>query len=176
MNPFMTDSADDINHLFDSIAQDILINDEPSKAIITNINLTGETEDRSIHTLERIEQGDLITYQDEHYLAIVEVVTKRHSKYKSLIRHCNYDIPVSSRKSVPAIVTDKTFSINETHQIRIGNGQIFVAVADTDDNRNTFEKNEIFEFMHGNWKIIHRDFTQRGLITLLFESTSTPAE
>src|SRR5699024_5665048 len=113
MNPFNTNAADDINHLFDTMATDILINDAPSKAIITNINLTGETEDRNIHTLERINQGDLIIYQGEHYLSIVEVVTKRHSKYKSLIRHCNYDIPVSSRKSVPAIVTDKTFSINE---------------------------------------------------------------
>lgn len=200
MNPF--ELTNDVDYLIEAAGTEVLINDEPTKAIITNYNLIGESEDRNIHTTVPVSLGDIVVYQDESYLIIKETVTKRHAKYKTLMRHCNlvfegdaeiigYEDKVIGRKpsgepiiervpiygepfSIPTIVSNKSFSIDERYSIRVADNNIIMIIQDTEDYQERFALNTTHLFLNGNWKVIHHDYTQKGIIVITFESIAMP--
>jgi hypothetical protein len=190
MNPFEIDSYD-IKFLIDSAGQTVKINDVEQKALITNAKI-GDFEEKYIHTLQPIQRGNLIGLEGEKYLIISDTVTKRHSKYKALMRHCNYLIEIEGQEvceivgyndfgepiyechptesiNVPAIIDKYTFKIDDFAPIRVPENQIIVTVQDNETNKSKFTVNTTFEAMGETWKVIDVDLTRNGLLVLTCE-------
>ncbi|MFV2049641.1 Ig domain-containing protein [Bacillus sp. UMB0899] len=190
-NPFET-NTNDVQFLLDNAGKDILINGETKKALITNPSIS-EAEERYIHTLLSVSRGDLIELEGDNYLVITESVNKRNSKFKALIRHCNYEIEVAGETTrvivgynqfgepiyedivgkpsyVPSIVDKNSFSVSEPSAIRLPDNQISVIVQGNDTNNEKFTVNFQFTVMGSEWKVINRDFTKNGLLILICES------
>jgi hypothetical protein len=189
----------DLQYIFESAGQEVLINDIEQQAIITNPSIS-EYEERYIHTLGKAKRGDIITYQGERYLIISESVTKRGGKYKALMRHCNVVLEIQGDITmeiwrdengeivyddfgqpifyevegepylIPSIIDNKSFSI-DGEQFTVPNNQIVVIVQDNETNRQKFTLNFEFQF-EGNFKVLNRDFTKRGLIILTCEKVT----
>lgn len=191
-----TVNTDDIQFLFDSAGETVLINDVERQVIISNPSIT-EYDQKYIHSIEPVLQGDLVTLNNEKYLVITETVNNRSIKYKALMRHCNYiiEIPVIIHEImldengnpvldqfgdpvyhdvqgepilVPSIIDNKNFTI-DGQQIRVGINQIIVLIQDNATNRDKFQVNNTFNF-EGEYKVLNRDFTKRGIIILTCES------
>lgn len=198
MNPFAINEQD-ILFLFESAGTEVLINDNPLKAIITNSGFNNENDERYINTLNPIRMGDLVTFNDHQYIIITETTSKRHAKYRAVMRHCNFTIefpgeiervPMRDEDGniirdafgrpeyedvqgdpyfIPAIVDNKYFQINNQFAARVGDNQIMVIVQDNAVNRTKFEVNERFELMGKNWKVRNQDKTESGLLVLTCE-------
>lgn len=185
----------DIEQLFEASAIDVLINDEPAKAIITQEQFMRETEDRNLHTLSKVSTGDEIVYQDEYYLIINETITKRHSKYKALMRHCNHVLKIKNVIGqreigkdetgrpifedilgdppyfyIPMIISAKAFSIDERHSLLIGDEKIYATVQDNEIIRKYLSENTGIDFANTEYTITHQDKTNVGLIVLTLNS------
>lgn len=200
MNPF--DVQDDFGSLLKLAGQDVLINNVPAKALITNYNLIGESEDRNIHTVDKVTMGDLITFKDESFVVIKETVTQRHAKYKTLMRHCNHQMQFPGKDQVvkefvgydsrgrpiykdviipgeqvivPAILSTKTFSIDERYAIRVQDKQIVLIVQDNEFNRGKLFTNSEHLIVNGSFKVIDIDLTLKGLLICTLESIAMPA-
>lgn len=183
-------NQNDLEYLFESVSQTVTINDTERKAIITNPSLS-EYEERHIHTLDSIQMGDTVTLDNEKYLVITESINKRNAKYKALMRHCNNTIeipvfteviigvddfgrPVTKKVYgepilVPSIVDNKFFSVDNSSPIRVPNNQIIVTVQDNQVHKSKFKVNDTFECVEGNYKVLNRDFTKKGLIIITAE-------
>jgi hypothetical protein len=183
----------DSQFLFDSAGETILINDVEQRGILTRPPIS-EYEQRYLHTLERLNRGDIIDYSNEKYLTISESVSKRGGKYKVLIRHCNAVIEVEGETTqeligydefgrpiykdvvgepvqVSSIIDNKSFSI-QGDQLQVANNQIIVIVQDNEVTRDRFVQNYEFTF-EGNYKVVHKYFTKRGLLIITAEKTTT---
>jgi len=190
MNRFQIDISD-IEFLLDSAGQTVKVNDVEQKAIITNAKI-GDYEDKYIHTLQPIQRGNLVNYNQEHYLVISESITQRYGKYKALMRHCNYTIEIEGQEvceivsyndfgepiydchptesiHVPAIIDKYTFKIDDFAPIRVPEKQIVVIVQENETNKSKFTINSIFDVMGQTWKVINIDMTKRGLLVLTCE-------
>ncbi|MBD8006421.1 Ig domain-containing protein [Bacillus norwichensis] len=198
MNPFAINEQD-IQYLFESAGTEVLINDNPHKAIITNSGFNSENDERYINTLNPIRMGDLVTFNDHQYIIITESTSKRYAKYRAIMRHCNFTIqfpgeiervpvldedgnPVLDKYGrpiyediegdpifIPAIVDDKYFQVNNQFQMRVADNQIMVIVQDNELNRDKFEVNERFELMGKEWKVLQDDLTKVGMLILTCE-------
>lgn len=188
----------DIEFLVDSMGDSVLINDTEYKVLITHSNVSKQ-EERYIHTLEQIKQGDIITYDNEKYLIVSECVTKRANKYKALMRHCNYSIeipgateevmmtdddgnPIYDRYgdeifitvetdpiSIYTIVDNKSFAISGNQLLLVADNQIIVTVQDNQTNRDKLQVNSTFNVMDNEWKVRNIDKTQKGLLIITCE-------
>ncbi|MBY0221952.1 hypothetical protein [Sporosarcina aquimarina] len=76
---------------FNSIAVEVLINDEPQQAYITQAHL-GESSRKHMHSLQPFNQGDYVSIGEAVYMVVEDVVNQRGAKYKATIQHCNYMI------------------------------------------------------------------------------------
>lgn len=189
----------DIEFLIDTIGDTVKINDIDSKALITHSNVTKQ-EERYIHTMTALKQGDLITYENERYLVVTETVTKRANKYKALIRHCNYSLeypgetrqelmldkdgkPLTNRfgdeiyitvegkpVTVHTIIENSSFAINGV-QLMVGINQIIVTVQNNKDNSDKLKVNTTFNVMDNKWKVLNVDKSQKGLLIITCEKT-----
>ncbi|MCC3645843.1 hypothetical protein JGK52_03975 [Cytobacillus oceanisediminis] len=188
---FQANSAD-LEFLFNEAGQKVLINDVESIALLTNANFLNENDERYIHTLDKIKLGDMITYQNEKYLVITEIINKKYGKFKAIIRHCNHYIlvageieqvlighdPMTGRPiyedrqgdphPVPSIIDNKSFSVGGTTQFQVPDNQIIVVLQDNELNRDKLQVNNTFTF-EGVYKVIHTDFTKKGLMILTCE-------
>ncbi|MED0665316.1 hypothetical protein P4T04_03195 [Bacillus badius] len=193
----------DIESIFDMAAVNVKVNDIDKKAIITNPAIN-EFEERYIHSLDVIRQGNLITYQNEYYLTIAESVTKRHGKFKTLLRHCNHVFEIAGEATrvvrrdengkvvldddgrpvydyiqgdptfVPSIIENKNFSI-DGQQLLVPVNEIMVIVKDNEKNKKGFAVNNELDLMSKRWKVLNQDYTKVGLIILTCEKISSPA-
>jgi hypothetical protein len=191
-----TPNIDDLQFLFESAGQRVLINDVPQQAIITLPPLS-ENEERYIHTLKRLNMGDMVTLDNNEYLVMTEVITPRNGKYKAKIKHCNYTIefqgeeigkellydedgnqvldplgrPVykiiySDPVSIPAIVEHNKFSI-DGGRISFATDEIVVTVQANETNIDKLATNVEFELMGLRWKVRQQDFTKKGLLSVV---------
>lgn len=190
-------NIDDLQFLFESAGQTVLINDFERQAIITNPPLS-DKEERLIHTIENVLQGDIVAIDDEQYICITESINKRHGKFKSKVRHCNFvieiagetmEVPMTDENGnyvydqygrliyvtvqgepiqIPMIVDYKSFSI-VAGQIAVAENQIFVTIQDNEVNQGRFKVNDTFNLIDGNWKVRNVDKTKRGLLLLTCE-------
>lgn len=86
---------DDMQSIFDSIGQEVLINDIAANVVITNPTIS-EFEQRYIHSMEKVSRGSIIDLEGNKYLSITESLIKRGGKFKTLIRHCNYTLKIQT--------------------------------------------------------------------------------
>ncbi|WP_210367419.1 hypothetical protein [Bacillus sp. REN3] len=187
---FQANSAD-LEYLFESAGQKILVNDVERISVITNPALS-EFDQKYIHTLEQVLQGDMVTLEGERYLVITESISKRGGKYKALMRHCNVVVEIKNYTKqlightdfgepvyedvyvdstyIPSIIDNKSFSIDSSSAIRVPENQIVVVIQDNSYNREKFMVNDTFSF-EGNYKVLNRDFTKKGLLILTCEKS-----
>ncbi|QNG59423.1 Ig domain-containing protein [Bacillus sp. PAMC26568] len=181
----------DIQFLLDQAGREVLVNDSPRQALITNPAIS-EQEERYIHTLERVCRGDTVEFDNVGYICITESITKRNGKYKALIRHCNYPLELPGEEvcvivgendfgdplyectngesiSIPAIVDNKSFSIDLGNAINVPNNQIIVTLQNNETNSDTFTLNYQFDVMESKWKVVNRDLSKNGLLILTCE-------
>src|SRR5690625_2434002 len=108
----------------------------------------------------------MVTYQDEYYLIINETITKRHNKYKALMRHCNFTLEIENVIDreiidydrygrpiyeyiygdpfiIPLIISEKTFSIDDRYSLRVASNNIIITVQDNKQTQEHFAINEI---------------------------------
>ncbi|MEH7525814.1 hypothetical protein V7149_21470 [Bacillus sp. JJ1503] len=191
-------NADDLQFLFELTGQSVLINNVKRRVIITNPKMS-KKEERYIHTLEGVLQGDIVTIGDEIFLTIGESTIKRQGKFKAKIRHCNYVIEVAGEIrtelkrdengeivrdkygrpieiqvqgepiQIPSIVDNDSFKIIGG-QILVAENRIIVTVQDNETNRNRFKVNGTFNLMDKNWKVKNQDRTLKGLLVLICEA------
>lgn len=191
----------DIQSIFDMAAVDVKVNDNDKKAIITNPAIS-ESEERYIHTLDVIRMGDLVTYQSEMYLVIAESVTKRHGKFKTLMRHCNhvfkipgevtrvllrdengnvitdidgrpeYDYIEGEPILIPSIIDTKDFSI-DGQGLKVPVNQIIIILQDNKNNRDGFSMNKEFDLIDKRFKVLNQDLSKVGLIILTCEQIAS---
>ncbi|MGA4718984.1 Ig domain-containing protein [Fictibacillus nanhaiensis] len=182
---------EDITYIVDNFGHEVSINNKTVKAIITN-NVVSEYEDRYISSTLSIKRGDIVKDSTVNYLVITESVSKRYSKYKAIMRHCNYTLDVpkevceligrdSSGRPVydctnqliptPVIVDNKSFSIMEG-AIRLPNNQILVTMQDNEANKTEMVTNKEFELMDSTWVVLNVDLTKNGLLLMTCEFKS----
>lgn len=191
-----TPNIDDLQFLFESAGQEVLINDVPQQAIITLPPLS-DNEERYIHTLKRLNMGDMVTLDNNEYLVMTEVVTPRNGKYKAKMKHCNYIIEFQGEEIgkdvlrdedgnpildqlgrpipitiygdpifIPAIVEHNKFSI-DGGRISFATDEIVVTVQANETNIDKLATNVEFELMGRNWKVRQQDFTKKGLLSVV---------
>ncbi|OLN22918.1 hypothetical protein BTO30_07170 [Domibacillus antri] len=192
----------DTTFLFDGLSETIQVNGTDQRGIITNPPLS-DVEERHLHTEFLVSQGDLIIYEQGLYLTLTETVTKRHGKYKTLIRHCNFIIEVAgdsiTRQKVdengnlmydadgrpvmetiagepifiPAIIDNKKTAIDDTTALRVLDNQIYIYVQDNEVNRTKLILNAEITPAGDTWAINNIDRTRQGLLVITAERVAS---
>ncbi len=169
-NYFQLNNPKDFKHLLNMAGQDILINGKPARALITNTNLTESKDNRNITTLENIECGYLIDYDDGKWLVISEVSGKRYNKYKGIIQKCNNTLTVNIAgilHRVPYVVTNKVnLNIDVTYYLTVLENEIYILVANNTINSN-IQLNDIYKIGRYNYKVISMDDISRPGLLLM---------
>ncbi len=169
-NYFQLNDPKDFKHLLNMAGQDILINGKPARALITNTNLTESKDNRNITTLENIECGYLIDYDDGKWLVISEVSGKRYNKYKGIMQKCHNTLTVNIAgilHRVPYVVTKKVnLNIDVTYYLTVLENEIYILVANNPINSN-IQLNDIYKIGRFNYKVISMDDISRPGLLLM---------
>ncbi|WP_066639657.1 Ig-like domain-containing protein [Desulfolucanica intricata] len=173
-------NENDFNFILANAGRDILINNIPTKALITNTTIKENNNDKYISTLTEIKQGDRIEYNGLYWLVISDVNGKRYDKYKGVIRACNHNIgfkinnepvciPVIAYGSAIGVTTDKFISLPENK---------IILTMQNNDITSQIKINDTFVKWGRLYTVEGIDLTQPGLINLhcTFTSSSTDTE
>ncbi|MEC1715936.1 hypothetical protein [Schinkia azotoformans] len=183
--------TNDINYLLESAGINVSINNNSTKAIITNTPLNKFYDGKKITTLTEIKRGDIVNYENSKFIIISESATKRNNKYKALMRKCESEIyfkvdeiktptgevdylgqPIYNTTEIhelfPVIVDSQTFDIQNGQAINMPVGTILVSFQDN-ANTNFIKLDHRFIKYGKAWKIVGIDKTKKGLVTLTAE-------
>lgn len=182
-------NTDDFQFLLDQMGQDILLNGVNGRVLITNTDLNKKYDDKNITSITEIKRGDLITYNNSNWLIISEVNGQRYTKYKGIMRKCNFLLHVQTGtqqgtitgydslgrpiygESTPiytdsyAIVDNILLSFTSGGAINILEGKITVTVQDNVDTQK-YTINKTFNLAGIDWKITGINKIKVGLIEL----------
>lgn len=167
-NYFELNNPKDFQYLLNSAGEDITINGNPTRALITNTNLNENSDNKKITTLDKIERGFLIDYNGYKWLVTSEVNGMRYSKYKGLIQKCNYDVIFNFEgvlKTFPAIIEGKVFDVQEGKYVYLPTGKV-VCMLQENVETLAIALDQRFIKMGSAWKVTGIDRTKNGLITL----------
>ncbi len=159
---------DDFSYLLDNIGKDIQINNNSIRAVISSTNVNKENDDKYISTLEPINQGDSIFYDNQNWLIISEINGQRTVKYKGIMRKCNYTIKFNFQGNVkpfPSILETKLLDIESGQYMTLPVGKIIVTLQDNVDSRDIVLQQR-FLIMGQAWKVVGIDKSENGLIIL----------
>jgi hypothetical protein len=186
-----------LNDVFDTVATEILINDIPVPSIVTNgsLNKNDEQESKHLHTIQKVNQGDLVVHEGKKYLVVTESISKRHNKYKNIMEHCNAALTVIGKSTRIIVGYDDIgrpiYSyINEQYEVpcvigftRIGTstGELMIQqntlmakIAKNDDNEMYVNINDVYKVEGNSYKVIHVDKVQTGLLIVQMDFYVTP--
>ena len=174
---FELNNTEDFQNLLSVAGMDILINGSSTRALITNTNVNQNSDNKKITTLDSIERGFLIDYDNAKWLVVSEVNGKRYGKYKGIIQKCNNTMIVNVAgilHTVPCIVTDRAnLNTDVTTYITTLDTQIYIMVANDIINSN-IKVNDIYKIGNLNYQIKNiDDISKSGLLVLKLEFTST---
>lgn len=175
-NYFEFNNPTDFQYLLNSAGQDVLIDGKSARALITNTNLTESQDNKKITTLENIECGFLIDYDNGKWLIISEVNGKRYNKYKGIMQKCNNTLTVNVAGiiyRVPCIVTDKVnLNTNTSTYITTLDNEIYIMIAN-DTINNNIKINDIYKIGNLNYKVKNiDDISKSGLLIMKMEFTA----
>ncbi|ABO48919.1 Ig domain protein, group 2 domain protein [Desulforamulus reducens MI-1] len=173
MNLF-SPNENDFNFILADAGRDILINGIATRALISNLKVKSDYDDKYISTLTELSQGDRIEYNGLYWLIVSEVNGKRYEKYKGVMRACNFDIKFNfagNIKTFPAIVESKVFDIETGQYMTLPVGKILMTIQDNSDTKNIILNQRIIK-MDSAWKVIGIDKTKNGLVILHLEKDS----
>ncbi|WP_414852368.1 hypothetical protein [Brevibacillus sp. IT-7CA2] len=79
-------NKEDFQFILDHLGKDVLINNQPVKAAISNSPLSTDVDDKIISTLAAISRGDIVHYNNEDWIILSEVNGQRYGRYRAYIR------------------------------------------------------------------------------------------
>ncbi|MDE8562744.1 Ig domain-containing protein [Anoxybacillus rupiensis] len=188
MNPFAIDTSD-FQFLLDSIGETVIIDNVLKKCIIQNGNI-GDYEDKYIYTLDSIQRGNLIVYNEKNYLIISDVTQGKYKK--ALMRKCTHTISVMIQEGgqilvgttpwgeeiwetvdpvyddFPCIVEQEKITI-DGGQIRTSDSEILITLQDNEFTRK-IKLNDVYNVAGYQYKVIHINYTKTGLLILKCET------
>lgn len=171
-NHFKLNNDKDFIYLLDTIGDDVLINNNPARAIITN----AENDDKYISTLGEIKQGDRIQYNGLYWLVISAVNGKNYEKYKGVIRVCNHiigfkidDNPVC----IPVIAYGSAIGVTSDKFITIPKDEIILTIQANEVSK-LIALNDRFVKWGKGYKVEGIDSAEAGLLNL--HCSRTPIE
>lgn len=179
------------------ISKTVLINGNPQQAVITTAYL-GLAENRHISSLQPFNRGDLVEHRGHTYLVTEEVKTKRHNKYRATMTSCNYYFTVRDLISREIIGYDdfnrpmykETYSepynihgvmkewdrkLDQAFAINMMQVTFFIDVQDNAINREQFKVNNIYDIKGVNMEVKLQEFSNEGIIGILFVKTGSSA-
>lgn len=176
-NYFELNNSTDFQYLLNSAGMDILINGTSSRALITNTNLTESRDNKKVTTLDNIERGFLIDYDNKKWLIVSEVSGKRYNKYKGIMQRCNNTMTLNVAGilyDVPCIVTDRaSLNTDTTQYITTLDTEIYIMVANDATNSN-IKVNDIYKIGNLNYQVKNiDDISKSGLLVMKMEFTAT---
>jgi hypothetical protein len=172
INLFQT-NPDDVQYIIDTLGQDVLVNNHSVRAVITNtpINQTStaiDYDDKKISTLQPIKCGDLVHYCDEDWLIISEINGPRYSKYRGIMRVCDYRIKFNFQgivKEFPAIVDGRVFDVETGKYMTLPASKIVVTLQENQETLQ-IDVGQRFVKMGNGWRVEAIDRTEKGLLKL----------
>lgn len=166
----------DFGFILGEAGQEVLINNTPARALITNNPLSESKDTKKITTLESLERGFIIDYEGHKWLVVSG--DKRYSRHKGIMQKCNNTITLNLGgilHKVPCIVTDKvSLNIDNTRFITTLENEIFILVAN--DSINSYiSMNDIYKIGRLNYKVIGiDDISKTGLLVIKMEFSENP--
>jgi len=177
LNLFNVDNASTFQNMLADVGRTITVNNtDTMQAIITNTKLESNYDDRKVSTLEQLECGDLIEYNNKSYMVISEVNDKRYGHYKGIMRHLPHQITfnVNCRfQTVSAYIENSNPSFTGGQVITLIEDKIIVYMPAKSIHLNLTSGNEFM--IHGNkFKIITMDtFSKTGIAILTCKREQT---
>lgn len=186
-----------LNDVFDTVATEILINNIPVSSIVTNgsLNKNDEQESKHLHTVQKVNQGDVVVHEGDKYLVVTESISKRHNKYKNIMEHCNAALTVKGG-TIRIIVDYNDFGqpiyedIEEEYEVpcvigftRIGTstGELLIQqntlmakITKNTENEMYVNINDVYKIEGNSYKVIHIDNVQTGLLIVQLDFYVTP--
>lgn len=176
-NYFEFNNPTDFQYLLNSAGQDVLIDGKSARALITNTNLTESKDNKKITTLENIECGFLIDYDNGKWLVVSEVNGKRYNKYKGIMQKCNNILTINIAGilyRVPCIITDRaSLNTDTSTYITTLDNEIYILVANNTINSN-IKVNDIYKIGNLNYQVKNiDDISKSGLLIMKMKFTET---
>ncbi|GED25176.1 hypothetical protein BAG01nite_12780 [Brevibacillus agri] len=160
-------NPDDFQYILDTIGQNVQINNQSVKVVISNTTLSTDVDDKKISTLTPIERGDIVHYNNEDWLIISEVNGQRNGRYRAFMRVCDYPIKINFGivKEFPAIVDGRVFDVETGQYMTLPASKILVTLQENQETLE-IEAGQRFIKMGRAWKVEAIDRTHKGLLRL----------
>jgi len=178
-----------LNDVFDTVVTEIKVNEIMIPAIVTNgaLNKNDEQESKHIHTVQKVNQGDVVEHEGSKYLIVTESISKRHNKYKNIMEHFNaalnvvgattrvivdyddlgrpiYD-DIEEMYEVPCVIGfNRIGSPNNTGGLMVIENSLMAKIPKNDDNVLYVKVNNEYTVEGKKYKVSHIDNVQTGLL------------
>jgi hypothetical protein len=167
-NLFDFNSTGDYAYLITVMGQDVLINNQPARVLITNRTLNQNYNDKNISSLSPLKRGDLILYEGKQYLIISEE-SKRYSRWKGIMRLLPFSIKFNHNCNfinVDCFIDSPAFGVIDGKYLSTATGEINVHMQDNEYTQQ-IKINDRFMKYGQAFKVTGIDrMTQPGIIIL----------
>lgn len=188
-------SQNGFNTLLNHLGQTVKVNNQPTKAVITNVQLNENYDERYLNTKIETKRGQHIAYENLDWYIVSQVSTKRYDNYKAVIKQADhyvrfnlstYDRNTSTYTEfeiyeLPVLMNNvKGFGM-EGNQIILNTGEIQITLSDNEITRkiydvfltqNSPQKHNLFidgrQYTYEGF-----EFDKKGLIKITLSTTST---
>ncbi|MGN7168471.1 Ig-like domain-containing protein [Paenibacillus cellulositrophicus] len=175
INLFNNSDNTDYQFMIEQMGNNVLVNNNPVRVLITNTNLEQNYDDKRISSMSPLHRGDIVVYEDKKYMVISEVNTKRYNKYKGIMRQLPHSVIINSEcRFIPldCYITVGNLGITADQVLSIQDGEITVYT--TDINKDSRLKIGLRFLIYGQaFKITGMDnYSQPGMMILTCEKDS----
>lgn len=188
-------SQNGFNTLLNHLGQTVKVNNQPTKAVITNVQLNENYDERYLNTKIETKRGQHIAYENLDWYIVSQVSTKRYDNYKAVMKQADhyvrfnlstYDRNTSTYTEfeiyeLPVLMnTVKGFGM-EGNQVILNTGEIQITLSDNEITRkiydvfltqNSPQKHNLFiddrQYTYEGF-----EFDKKGLIKITLSTTST---
>lgn len=172
LNFFDFSSNDDFSTLLMLAGEDVRVNGEEKRVIITNETINENYDDRKIHAIFPLNRGDVVEWEGKKFLVISEQNASRYGKYKAIMRRMPFEIVFNSdcyfvRSS--AYVEALSFKFNFEKFVELNENRIVVVVPETVETKKIKENARFF--VNDDVFIVKTidNYTKPGLINIYAE-------
>jgi hypothetical protein len=165
--------------LLSTLGVDVLINDNPTKALITNTNLSKDYNDKKISSLSPLNRGDFVIYEGKTYLIISDQSGERYNKHKAIMRQLPLTIKVNHNCNyieVPCYVDGTGFDVIDGKIMGIASGNIRLHTQANEQTKQIKIGDRFIKFGQA-FKVTGVDTLSRpGILTLICEKDTIGAD
>lgn len=144
----------------------------PRRALVTDASRYADQyfNDKKIRTKQSLSTGDLVSYQDEHWMLVSQVDISGAS-YTGRIRKINHNTKFIINDwlyEFPSILEMVSLSIGSAVDIRIATGNMRITLQNNEITSQIAINNRFIASLSA-WKVIGLDYTKTGLIIMTAE-------